>query len=321
VPYVMFAQALSGIAKDLTKMSSKSAIKLVVTNGSDSTLFKWVSILTGSKNALKGVGFFLGGLLLTLIGFQMSLMVMAVGVVVALVSAALLLRGELGKADKKAKIGKIFSKSGPVNMLAAARFFLFGVRDVWFVVALPIFLADILRWDFWQVGGFMAFWVIGYGIVQSMAPRIVGRSSKSGDKATSTTREPDGRTVTLLATLLAFCPTLIAIALQANFNPTIAVVGGLTIFGVVFALNSAVHSYLILAYTPSEEVALNVGFYYMANAGGRLIGTILSGIVYLQYGLIGCLWVSVGFVVAAALLSLRLPLHNPALSATVPSSS
>src|SRR6266540_1942222 len=70
VVYVMAAQSLSGIAKDLTKMSAKSSIKVLVPEGRDSLLFKWVAVLTGSKNALKGVGFFLGGLLLTSMGFK-----------------------------------------------------------------------------------------------------------------------------------------------------------------------------------------------------------------------------------------------------------
>jgi len=125
-------------------------------------------------------------------------------------------------------------------------------------------------------------------------------------------REPDGKTATWLAFALAVFPTGIALALMANVDPTMVVVAGLIAFGVIFAMNSAVHSYLILAYTDSDKVAMNVGFYYMANAGGRLAGTVLSGMLYQWYGLIGCLWASVAFVLAAALLSLLLPTNTAA---------
>jgi MFS family permease len=305
VPYVMAAQALSGIAKDLTKMSSKSAVKLVVPADAPSALYKWVAILTGSKNALKGVGFFLGGLLLTAFGFQPSLLIFAGLVLATLISTALLMRGGLGSTNKKAKFQQMFSNNRAVNMLAAARLFLFGARDVWFVVALPVFLYTVVGWNFWQVGGFMAVWVIGYGIVQALAPGIIRRRIKGQGS------EPDGKTATWLAFVLAAFPAAIALALIGGIDPTLVVVAGLIAFGVIFALNSAVHSYLILAYTDSDKVAMNVGFYYMANAGGRLIGTVLSGLLYQWYGLVGCLWASVGFVLAAGLLSLLLPTTHP----------
>jgi len=306
VPYVMVAQALSGIAKDLTKMSSKSAIKFVVAQDAQSTLFKWVAILTGSKNALKGVGFFVGGLLLYLIGFRTSLFVLAGLVLTALVSTALLMRGGLGTTNKKAKFGHMFSNNRAVNLLAAARLFLFASRDVWFVVGLPVFLYTVLGWNFWQVGGFLAVWIIGYGIVQAGAPAILRRLYEGKNKT------PDGITASWLALVLAAFPAGIALALWADVDPALVVVVGLIAFGAVFAMNSAVHSYLILAYTDSDKVAMNVGFYYMANACGRLAGTVLSGVVFQLYGLVGCLWVSVGLVLAAALLSVWLPRHEPA---------
>lgn len=306
VPYVMAAQALSGIAKDLTKMSSKSAVKLVA-GETQSTLYKWVAILTGSKNAIKGVGFFLGALLLTLLGFQRSLLLLAGLVLVALLSAALLIRGELGTGNKKAKFKQLFSQNRAVNLLAAARLFLFGSRDVWFVVGLPVFLSSVLGWDYWQAGGFMASWVIGYGLVQAATPNLLRQ--RAGQQ-----REPDGRTAMLLAFGLAAFPAGIALALMADVPPTLVVVGGLIAFGAIFALNSAVHSYLILAYTDNDKVAMNVGFYYMANAGGRLVGTVLSGLLYqlglswgANTGLVLCLWAAVGFVLAAGLISLALP--------------
>src|SRR5471030_286037 len=189
VPYVMVAQALSGIAKDLTKMSSKSAIKFVVAEDAQGTLFKWVAILTGSKNALKGIGFFIGGLLLSLVEFQNSLFILAGLVATTLITTAILMKGDLGTANKKAKFSQMFSNNPAVNLLAGARVFLFASRDVWFVVGLPVFLSTVLGWDFWQVGGFLAIWVIGYGGVQACAPAILRQFYKDGT--------PDGRTATL----------------------------------------------------------------------------------------------------------------------------
>jgi MFS family permease len=307
VPFVMVAQAFGGIAKDLTKMSSKSAVKLIVAEDAPSALFKWVAILTGSKNALKGIGFFVGGFLLSAIGFRSGLAILASLVAIALIGSLLFLRGNLGSSNKKAKFQQIFSQNRAVNMLAAARLFLFGARDVWFVVGLPVFLYSVLGWNFWQVGTFLAIWIIGYGMVQASAPAILQWRMAHGG-------EPDGRTAMWLAAGLALIPAGIALALSGGLLPQTVVVVGLIGFGVIFALNSAVHSYLILAYTDSDKVAMNVGFYYMANAGGRLIGTVLSGLLY-QYGvqqsvhggLIWCLSAAVGFVVMAALISFALP--------------
>ncbi len=304
VPFVMASQALSGIAKDLTKMSSKSAVKLVVPAGDESTLYRWVAVLTGSKNALKGVGFFLGGLMLTLFGFQPSMLILGAVVLVALVLAMRLMHGHLGTPDAGARFKHMFSNQRAVNVLAAARVFLFASRDVWFVVGLPVYLETVLGWSFWQTGGFLAIWVIGYGIVQAAAPGFVRRRGAGGG-------EPDGATATLLAFLLALFPAAIAIGLSADLDPTAVLILGLIAFGVVFAMNSAVHSYLILAYSDSDRATMNVGFYYMANAGGRLAGTILSGLLYQWQGLTACLWASVIFVLAAAALSLLLPGRTP----------
>jgi MFS family permease len=301
VPYVMASQALSGIAKDLTKMSSKSAVKLVAPKDSESTLFKWVAVLTGSKNAIKGVGFFLGGLLLTLVGFQTAMIILLVIVASALVTAATLMEGSLGHADMGARFRHMFSNTREINVLAAARLFLFASRDVWFVVALPVYLRTVLDWSFWQAGAFLAIWVIGYGAVQASAPRFFERRSVEVGHG------PTGRSAAKLAFLLAAFPAGIAVSLAANFDPTLVLVLGLIAFGVVFALNSAVHSYLVLAYAEDKSVAKNVGFYYMANAGGRLLGTVLSGAVYQWLGLEGCLWFSFAFVLIAATISMWLP--------------
>ena len=310
VPYVMAAQALSGIAKDLTKMSSKSAVKLVAPADAPDALFRWVAILTGSKNALKGVGFFLGGLLLTLVGFRTALLLLAGLVLLALLLVASRLRGDLGRPDPRARFSQMLSQSRAVNLLAAARLVLFASRDVWFVVGLPVFLRSELDWSFWEVGAFLAIWVIGYGAVQASAPRLLGRR-----------RLPDGRTATLLAFALAALPAAIALLLSAKLDATVVVVGGLIAFGVVFALNSAVHSYLILAYADGKQVAMNVGFYYMANAAGRLTGTVLSGLLYQWHGLVACLSASVGLVLAAGALSLLLPTEPERYNAAPPSAS
>lgn len=309
VAYVMASQALSGVAKDLTKMSSKSAIKLLVpekgeTPESQRLLFKFVAILTGSKNALKGVGFFLGALLLTALGFAESLWAMAGGLALILVLSLFLLKGDIGRTKEPVKFSRLFSKSREINLLSAARFFLFGSRDVWFVVGLPIFLHEVLDWSFWKVGAFMAAWVIGYGFVQAAAPTFIRR--RAGGEIQSGAKAALGWGIGLILVTAG-----IATAVEIEYHIVVAVLGGLALFGVVFAVNSAVHSYLILAYTDSDQVALNVGFYYMANACGRLAGTLLSGLMYLTAGLSGCLWTSVGFLVAAVAITLALPRKAP----------
>ncbi len=305
IPYVMAAQAFSGIAKDLTKMSSKSAVKLVVPEGAPDALFRWVAILTGSKNALKGVGFFLGGVLLTVVGFQHALLLLAALVALALVVTLTMMRGTLGRANRAAKFAQMFSNDRAINVLAAARVLLFASRDVWFVVGLPVFLRSEQHWSFWQVGAFLAVWVIGYGAVQATAPNLLRRKS-SGASA-----EPTGRTATWLAFALAAFPAGIALALSSSLDPSLVVVAGLIAFGVVFALNSAVHSFLILHYAEGDKVAMNVGFYYTANAVGRLSGTVLSGVLYQWRGLEACLWAAVAFVVGAGVLSVLLPSGAP----------
>jgi len=296
VPYVMAAQALSGIAKDLNKMSAKAGVKLFLPEHGDARLFHWVAVLTGSKNALKGAGFFAGGALLAWLGFRGALLAMAGMLALALLATWLLLPAGLGKTGEKARFSGLFSKSPAVNRLSAARFFLFGARDVWFVVALPVFLAAELDWSFTAVGAFFALWVIGYGMVQAITPSLLGS-------------DPAGfmRNPALWAFGLAAIPVLLAGGLGLSLDAEILVVAGLAVFGTVFAVNSALHSFLIVAWSDREQVSMNVGFYYMANAGGRLAGTVLSGLVYQSAGLTGCLWCSAAFILAAGLISLSLP--------------
>jgi len=299
-PFVMAAQALSGIAKDLNKMSAKASVRLMLPEGDDrdSRLFRWVAALTGSKNTLKGVGFFLGGLLLSLVGFRGALLVLAGMVFSAFVATLILLPGQIGRARAKVKFRHLFSPKPAINRLSAARFFLFGARDVWFVVALPVFLQSHLGWSFAHTGGFLALWIIGYGLVQAGAPRWLRK--EHGGKG------PDERDARRWAMVLALIVAAIALALTADAPPASVLTVGLALFGVVFALNSAVHSYLIVAWSDRDKVALNVGFYYMANAGGRLAGTVLSGWLYQTAGLTGCLWGSTAFTLAAWALSRKL---------------
>lgn len=293
VVYVMAAQAMSGIAKDLNKMSAKSSIKMLVADNEQGTLFKWVAILTGSKNALKGIGFFLGGILLTTVGFNGAVLLMAGVLLLVWCYSLYALKSDLGKAKNKPKFTDIFSKSPAINTLSAARLFLFGARDVWFVVALPIYLSQVFNWDHWWVGGFLASWVIGYGLVQSFAPQIIKQSNCTNPA--------------IWAFVLAFVPLFIAIAVYYSWQVEVAIIAGLLLFGVLFAINSSLHSYLIVSLANKDGVSLDVGFYYMANAMGRLIGTVLSGWIYQQYGLAACLVISCVMIIFAALAATKLP--------------
>lgn len=293
VGYVMVAQALSGVAKDLTKMSSKSAVKLLSPDDDNERgLFKWVAILTGSKNTLKGVGFFLGGVLLATLGFDNSLYAMAIFLGVVLLAVAFGLREDMGRSKSPVKFKQVFSKNREINLLSTARFFLFASRDIWFVVALPVFLKDTLNWSFERVGAFMAAWVIGYGIVQALVPSVAKSSRQTGaGLAISLTR--------IWGIILFLITAGIGVAVLYDFYLMWSILGGLALFGIVFAINSSLHSFLILSFSDSDKVALNVGFYYMANALGRLVGTLLSGLAFIWKGLPGCLWTSAGFVLAA----------------------
>ncbi len=294
VGYVMAAQALSGIAKDLNKMSAKASVKAISQSG-DASLFKWVAILTGSKNALKGLGFFIGAALLQWLSFRSGLLVLSGMLFMALLITLWMLPADVGKMKSKPKFSQVFSPVKAVNILSAARFFLFGSRDIWFVVGLPVFLTEKLGWDFYKVGGFIALWVIGYGIIQTLSPKLLRQ------------HQPNGTSARYWALMLAIVPAGIALALQQGLTTEFVIIVGLIVFGAIFAINSAIHSYLILAYSDHDKVAMNVGFYYMSNAGGRLAGTVLSGWLYQAYGLVGCLWWSCAFLLMAGVISFLLP--------------
>lgn len=305
IPLVMAAQAVSGIAKDLNKMSAKSGIKLLVPGSNQGRLYRWVALLTGSKNALKGVGFFLGGALLMAVGFRGAVVLMAMVLIAVWLLSLVLLRDDFGKSKGKPRFRDMLSKSPAINVLSVARMCLFGARDVWFVVALPVYLHAEFGWDFWWVGGFMAVWVIGYGLVQSLAPTLT-RSGQSGDGV-------GRRAAVVWLFLLTGIPALIAVGLSLALPAVWVVTGGLLLFGVVFAVNSSLHSYLIVTLARQDGVSLDVGFYYMSNAMGRLIGTLLSGWIYQLYGLPACLWLSSILLALATMVIARLPEASPGL--------
>ena len=297
VVWVMMAQALSGIAKDLNKMSAKSSMKSIASDQNEG-LYRIVAFLTGSKNALKGAGFFIGVLLLSLFEFQGAITAMVVMLTMVWLLSLLLLRQELGVMKNKPKFNQIFSKSTAVNWLSLARFFLFGARDVWFVVALPVFLHQTLGWDFWQVGGYLAAWIIIYGFIQAVAPKLTGKN-----KAPEAVRAQ----LVIFGGLLALIPAAIALALTRDFSVVYVVTIGLLLFALLFAMNSALHSFLIVRFARADGASLDIGFYYMANAGGRLAGTVASGALFQVFGLGACLWVSALLIAFASIAALSLP--------------
>ncbi|MEI7710177.1 MAG: organoarsenical effux MFS transporter ArsJ [Rhodospirillales bacterium] len=282
VAWVVAAQGIAGIAKDLTKTASKSAIKASATEGAGQ-LFRWVAWFTGSKNATKGAGFFLGGFLLQVVGFQMALWLMAAMLGVVLAGTMLSLPRTLGKAKSSKSFRELFAKTRAINLMAGARIFLFASRDVWFVVGLPVFLYG-QGWQYMNVAGFIAAWTIAYGTIQATAPSLVARSHDGLSREVPAARIW-GLALTAIPAALAF-----AIAIPGMPRPDLVLVVGLLVFGFVFAVISSLHSYLILAYAGSEKAAEDVGFYYAANAAGRLAGILLSGILTQHYGMAGCLW-------------------------------
>jgi len=295
VIWVVVAQGIAGLAKDITKTASKSAIKVVEIDEGEG-LFRWVAWFTGSKNAMKGVGFFLGGVMLTTIGFRGGLLLMAGLLGLLAVLVVFTLPSKLGAGVSSRTIKELFSKSSAVNTIALARIFLFGARDTWFVVALPVFLYGN-GWSFWEVGGFLALWTMLYGLVQGMAPAIVRITNASPISRSGTV----GWAVALALALIGVSACMIV-----EMNVPVLITG-LLVFGVFFAVNSSLHSFLIVAYAGSKKAAEDIGFYYAANAVGRLAGTFLSGFLYHQGGLLACLSGSALFLVITALMVARLP--------------
>lgn len=294
--WVMAAQAISGIAKDLNKMSAKTSIKSLVKSGSDGQLYVWVARLTGSKNALKGAGFFLGGVLLSWLGFENAMLTMASVLSVVLVGSLWGLKSAMGQASGKPKFTELFSNNATINKLAAARLFLFASRDVWFVIALPLTLAAVLGWSHERTGGFMACWVMAYGVIQGLAPKLTGKHHE---------RAPSQLVWWSLA--LSAVTAALAFAVSIDWHVAPSLIIALMAFGWLFAVLSSLHSYLIVAYAREDGASLDVGFYYMANAAGRLLGTVLSGWAFQVGGLSVCLWISAAFIVLNAVISKQLP--------------
>lgn len=307
VAWVVVAQGICGVAKDLTKTASKSAIKVTQAAaieqqgaGDSGQLFKWVAWFTGSKNAMKGFGFFLGGVLLQTLGFQGALWFMAALLAVVLLAVAISLPQMMGKSKASKSAKELFAKNAGINGLAAARVVLFGARDVWFVVGVPVFLYSV-GWNFTMVGGFLAAWTIGYGLVQALAPNIVRRSADGLSSEVPAAR--------LWSALLALVPVALAVTVALDVpHLEWVVVTGLGVFGFAFAVNSSVHSYLVLAYAGSEKAAEDVGFYYAANALGRLIGTLMSGLLYQWGGLLYALLGSAAMLLICWIFTLSLPI-------------
>ena len=298
VAWVVVAQGICGVAKDLTKTASKSAIKLTAGNASG-RLFRWVAWFTGSKNAMKGVGFFAGGLLLEALGFQGALWAMAALLAAVLAGVLAFVPPLMGKAKASRSARELFAKNRGINLLAAARVLLFGARDVWFVVGVPVFLYAS-GWTFTMVGAFLAAWTIGYGLVQAAAPAIVRRSADGLSAEVPAARA--------WSAALAIVPAALAAAVLAGVEPLEwVVVAGLGLFGVAFAVNSSVHSYLVLAYAGSEKAAEDVGFYYAANALGRFLGTLMSGLLYQWGGIAGSLAGSAAMLAACWAVTFALP--------------
>jgi MFS family permease len=302
VAWVVVAQGICGVAKDLTKTASKSAIKITQAEAKsegNGQLFKWVAWFTGSKNAMKGFGFFLGGVLLQFLGFKWSLIAMAGLLALVLIGVVSSLPPMMGKSKASKSAKELFAKNAGLNALAAARVVLFGARDVWFVVGVPVFLYSV-GWNFTMVGAFLATWTIGYGLVQALAPNIVKRSDDGLSREV-----PAARWWSLI---LAMIPVAIAFVVwQKVENLEWWVVGGLGLFGFAFAVNSSVHSYLVLAYAGSEKAAEDVGFYYAANALGRFFGTLMSGLLFQWGGLMYSLLGSASMLAVCWIATLRLP--------------
>ena len=341
IPLVLAVQALSGVAKDLTKMSSKSYIKLVVAEGDAHGLLKWVALLTGSKNSLKGAGFFLGGFLLAAVGLRAACLGMGLALTLTLGAALWRLPRLAGKSRARVSLGDLWPRDARIQWLSVVRLWLFGARDVWFVLALPLFLSSELGWSHSSVGAFLALWIIGYGLVQAAAPALLrgrgtllrGRGTLLRGRGTETMPRGQARDVprqrsgalpgagslrgwtdALVLPLLA-----LALALRAGLAPEASLILGLALFGLLFAACSSIHSYLIIAYAEGDKVALRVGFYYMANALGRLLGTVLSGFLYQAAGqgldgLIACLWTSLGLVLLSRLACVPLRRAERALA-------
>ena len=242
---------------------------------------------------MKGSGFILGAMLLAAFGFVSSVLTMAVILFVILLGVLFYMPSGLPAGRKDAKFSEVFSGNRNINWLSASRLFLFGARDVWFVVGVPIYFYAVIsdgsddgnRDAFFLVGTFMAVWTIFYGIIQGWTPRILKVTSQMDTEILAQAK----RWVGLLIVVPLLLAALVWLVPEPSRTLTSVIVLGLLVFGGIFAVNSSLHSFLILSFTDAKRVTMDVGFYYMSNAAGRLLGTVLSGFTYQVGGLPMCL--------------------------------
>jgi MFS family permease len=322
--FVTVAQMFAGIAKDLTKLGGKTVTKLVTPEQKETHLFKLVSLITGWKNSLKGVGYFLGSALLS-VSYELALGFMMGLVVLAMPWAILGLDKSLGTAKKRnASWKEVFNlENRRLNILSLARLFLFASRDFWFEVPLPFFLRSPscdglgtsscllnencgngavcgesgfceninpgggcggLGLNRVVVGAFLGGYIILYGQVQAWTPQLVTGPLK---------QTPPNKLTEVFWGLINCIPTLV-MAIVMTWAPafeagdtaamTIWLIVVIVTFAIIFAINSSIHSFLVVNYASKDKVAVSVGFYYMSNAIGRLLGTLGSGILYTYVG-------------------------------------
>lgn len=321
--YITLAQALCGVAKDLVKLGGKTVTKLVTPDEKQSALFKLVSWITGFKNSMKGIGYFIGAASLT-VNVQFALGLLLFLILLALPAALFGLRRDLGRTrSANVTLRQVLSPSSNVMRLSVARAFLFGSRDLWFEVPLPFFLRDKLQGIGWArpaTGAALALFIIVYGQVQSWTPQLVLQPLRQA---------PANKLVQVLwNAMLTVVPACLAAALLGSHiftghqhGASVAVLMcGLAAFCVIFAINSSIHSYLILRYSEGDSVAKSVGIYYASNAVGRFVGTLVSGAIY-EYSsdskaraLGYCFVASACFSLISTLLTLRIDDHEAGLN-------
>jgi MFS family permease len=308
--FVTIAQMLSGISKDLVKLGGKAVTKLVTPDSKQGVLYKRVSMITGLKNSLKGVGYFLGGALVQWSYFG-ALGVMMGIVLLAIPWPALGLESGLGRTRRENITWRsVFKKNHNIQALSAARFFLFASRDAWFDVPLPFYLRskEGFGWERAAAAALLGAWIILYGQVQSWTPQLVAKPLK---------QFPANKYhAALWAGINAVIPLVLGCFLQFSdifrahdvraMMPILLV--GVFVFAIIFAINSSIHSYLAVKYSEGDKIAVDIGFYYMSNSAGRLFGTLVGGALFefvgnYTNGFAACFWFSLCLTVVAAAIT------------------
>ena len=276
--WITAVQAFSGVAKDFMKLTGKSTPKLVTRAGQEGRLFRIVAWLTGMKNSFKGAGSLLGAALVGTIGYNYTLLVLVFIVALFIPVAFVYMDHRLGKqaVGKKIDWNRVFRKGRDVNVLSAARFWLFGSRDIWFEIALPLFLKNSLGWSNTFVGLFTGAYIIVYGNLQAFSTTLYRKG------ADGVMGRPESSSVTKWALGCALTPAITGSLMYYTYiidhnkgTTTVVMCIGLLAFAAIFAVNSSIHSYLIVSFSDSDKVAQDLGFYYMANVslcmmlGGR----------------------------------------------------